>query len=61
MSFPSLVVVVPSTSGERVCHNWRNDMDWKVCCWRFINKGGISLCDRARVYSINDRMIDSSL
>ena len=31
VSFSSLVVVVPSTSGERACHNWRNDMDLMVC------------------------------
>ena len=61
MSFPSLVVVVPSTSGERAWHNWRNNMDRKVCYWRFINKSGIILCDRARVYIINDSMVDSSL
>ena len=43
VSFSSLVVVVPSTSGERVCHNSRNDMDWMVCRWRFIYKGGSDL------------------
>ena len=61
MSFSSLVVVVPSTSGERACHNWRNDMDWMVCCWRFIDQGGIISCDRATVYNINDSLVDSSL
>ena len=42
MSFLSLVLVEPSTLGERVWHNWRNGMVWKVCCWRFIDKGGIN-------------------
>ena len=58
MSFSSLVVIVPSTSGERACQSWRNDMDWMVCCQRFIDKDGIISCDRARVYNINDSMDD---
>ena len=33
-------------------------MDWKVCCRRFIDKGGIILCDRAKVYRINGCMVD---
>ena len=42
VSFPSLALAEPSTSGDRVWCNWRNDTDWMN--WRgfFVPR---SLCE----------------